>query len=247
MKIKVMTFNIHHCKGMDKKVDLYRIANVIENSKADVIGLNEVDKHFSNRSLNKNQIHWLAQQLKLDYAFIPSISINSKKSKSARQYGNALLSRFPIITKKFHSFNFVPGLVEKRSLLNTTIQIEGKLLQFLVTHLSLNRYFHKKQTNYISNLIHNTKLPVILMGDWNMKPESQAWYKLTNHVQDAWLVAGKGSGYTYPSIRPRSRLDYIFISPELKIIETEVKTSLAIASDHLPLTATIMRYKNAQV
>ncbi|NBI27450.1 endonuclease/exonuclease/phosphatase family protein [Chengkuizengella marina] len=239
MRIKVMTYNIHHCKGKDKKVDLYRIANVIEHSKADVIGLNEVDKHFSKRSLYKNQIHWLAEHLKLNYAYSPSISINSKKSRFARQYGNALLSKFPIISKKSHSFNYVPGLVEKRSLLDATIQIDGQLLHFLVTHLSLNRYFHKKQTHYISNLIYNTSLPVILMGDWNMKPKSQAWNKLTNQVQDTWLVAGKGPGYTYPSNHPKFRLDYIFTCTRLKIDKIEVMNSVPLASDHLPLNAIV--------
>ncbi|WP_338453008.1 hypothetical protein R4Z09_14730 [Niallia oryzisoli] len=46
MEIKVMTFNIHHGKGVDKQVDLYRIADVIENRHADIIALNEVDNNF---------------------------------------------------------------------------------------------------------------------------------------------------------------------------------------------------------
>lgn len=91
-----MTFNIHHGKGIDKQVDLYRIAEVIEKSDADIIGLNEVDKHFSKRSLYENQIGWLAKQLNIEHAFSPSLSIKSKNSTTIRQYGNALLSRYPI-------------------------------------------------------------------------------------------------------------------------------------------------------
>ncbi|MBO1514188.1 endonuclease/exonuclease/phosphatase family protein [Metabacillus bambusae] len=88
MEIRVITFNIHHGKGIDKQVDLYRIAEVIEISDADIIGLNEVDKHFSKRSLYKNQISWLAKQLKLEHAFSPSLSINSKNLKIQQRYGS---------------------------------------------------------------------------------------------------------------------------------------------------------------
>lgn len=233
-----MTFNIHHGKGIDKKLDLDRIAEVIKNSKADIIGLNEVDKHFSKRSLFKNQIGWLANQLKLEHAFCPAISINSKTFKHSRQYGNALLSRFPIVTEKSHSFNYIQGLIEGRSLLNATVEINKQLYQVMVTHLSLNPYLHRKQTNYIINQLHKNPYPKIIMGDWNMRPNSKPWRKLTETLQDAWNVSGNGTGFTYPSQRPRSRLDYIFVSSELQVVKAEVMTQSA-ASDHLPLKAVL--------
>ncbi|MGP7815917.1 endonuclease/exonuclease/phosphatase family protein [Niallia sp. 01092] len=239
MEIRVMTFNIHHGKGMDKQLNLNRIAEVIENSEADIIGLNEVDKHFSKRSLYQDQISWLAKQLKLEYAFSPSLSVKHKNSTPERQYGNALLSRYPIVAKKSHSFHLISGLTEGRSLLDATIQINKKLYRIMVTHLSLNPYLHRKQTNYILNQFHESPYPVIIMGDWNMKPGSRQWRKLTNKVQDAWQIAGIGPGYTYPSIRPRARLDYIFVSSELQVVEAEVIIKETTASDHLPLKATI--------
>ena len=73
-----MTFNIHHGKGIDKQRDLSRIAEVIEKSDVDIIGLNEVDKHFSKRSLFEDQTMWLAEQLNTEYFFSPSLSINLK-------------------------------------------------------------------------------------------------------------------------------------------------------------------------
>jgi endonuclease/exonuclease/phosphatase family metal-dependent hydrolase len=165
-----MTFNIHHGKGVDKQVDLYRIAEVIENSHADIIGLNEVDKQFSKRSSFVDQISWLAKQLKLEHAFSSSLSISNKNSSTVRQYGNALLSRYPIISNKSHSFNYISGLIEGRSLLETTIQINKQLYMIMVTHLSLNPYLHRKQTDYILNRVQKCPYPIIIMGDWNMKP-----------------------------------------------------------------------------
>lgn len=231
-----MTFNIHHGKGIDKQADLYRIAEVIANSDADIIGLNEVDKHFSKRSLNKNQISWLANHLNMEHAFSPSISIQSKGS-NMRQYGNALLSRYPIISKKTHLFNNISGIIEGRSLLDTTIQIQRQLFQVNVTHLSLNPFIHKKQIDFIVNQCHKYSHPIIMMGDLNMKPGSRGWRKLTNVFQDAWDISGQGEGFTYPSLRPRTRLDYIFVSQNIKVIDAKVVTKMPIASDHLPLTA----------
>jgi endonuclease/exonuclease/phosphatase family metal-dependent hydrolase len=94
LEIKVMTFNIHHGKGMDNRADLFRIAELIDKCDVDIVGLNEVDRHFSKRSLYEDQIGWLANQLDMDYAFSPSITIKSKHLSKIRQYGNALLSRY---------------------------------------------------------------------------------------------------------------------------------------------------------
>lgn len=237
MYIEVMTYNIHHGEGMDKQINLYRIAEVIEKSNAHIIGLNEVDKHFSKRSYYKDQIGFLAKQLNMEYAFAPSLSLKSNDSSTVRQYGNALLSRYPILTKKVYPFDFISGLIEGRSLLDVTIQINKKVVQVNVTHLSLNPFLHRMQTNFMVNKLHNYSHPVIIMGDCNMRPSSRGWKKISDVFQDVWHHAGKGRGYTYPSLHPRERLDYILVSPNLKIIEAEVLTNLPQASDHLPLKA----------
>jgi endonuclease/exonuclease/phosphatase family metal-dependent hydrolase len=201
-----MTFNIHHARGIDKQADLYRIAEVINNCDADIIGLNEVDKHYSRRSLYEDQIGWLAKQLNMEHTFNPSISIKSKNSSKVREYGNAILSRYPIVTKKSYSFNYIPGLIEGRSLFDATIEINKQLFQAMVTHLSLNHFLQRKQINYILNQSHKYPHPIIIMGDWNMRPKSKGWEKLTYNFQDVWYTVEKGEGYTYPSLRPRTRL-----------------------------------------
>ncbi|WP_299088381.1 endonuclease/exonuclease/phosphatase family protein [uncultured Metabacillus sp.] len=239
MEIDVLTFNIHHGVGIDKEANLERIAQVLEKSEADIIGLNEVDKYFSKRSLFEDQTRWLAKQLNTNYFFSPSLSFKSKTTNKVRQYGNALLSRFPIVSKKSHSFNYMPGLIEGRSLLDATIQIDKQLYQIMVTHLSLNPFLHRKQTDFIIKQIHKYPHPIILMGDWNMKPGSKGWKKLSDKVQDSWHVSGMGPGYTYPSSHPKMRLDYIFVSPELRVVQSQVITYTHNSSDHLPLKATI--------
>lgn len=48
--LDVMTFNIHHAQGTDGVLDVRRIAEVVRTSGADVVGLQEVDSHYSGRS-----------------------------------------------------------------------------------------------------------------------------------------------------------------------------------------------------
>ncbi|MFT4414204.1 endonuclease/exonuclease/phosphatase family protein [Fredinandcohnia humi] len=240
MEIKVMTFNIHHGKGNDRQMDLSRIAEVIEKSNVDIIGLNEVDKHFSKRSQYKDQINWLAKKLNMEHAFSPSLSLKSKNSTHVRQYGNSLLSRYPIVNEKSHLFNFIPGTIEGRSLLDATIQIKNQFVQIFVTHLSLNPFLHRKQTNFIVNQSHNFSHPMVIMGDCNMRPGSRGWRTITSKFQDVWEIGGSGIGYTYPSHRPRLRLDYLFISPHFQVVDAQVITDFPKASDHLPLKATLL-------
>ncbi|MFB4164316.1 endonuclease/exonuclease/phosphatase family protein [Alteribacillus sp. JSM 102045] len=234
-----MTYNIHHGKGMDKQMDLNRIAEVIHKSDVDIVGLNEVDKHFSKRSHYQDQVNELAKKLNMYHGYGPSISLKSKYSTANRQYGNALLSRYPILKKKTVSFDFIPSLTEGRSLLDATIQINKKFVQMNVTHLSLNPFLHRRQTNFIVNQLDKYTHPLIIMGDCNMKPGLRRWNKIKSQFQDVWHIAGTGEGYTYSSFRPKVRLDYIFTSRDLHIIDAEVVTTKPIASDHLPLKTTL--------
>nr|WP_280953285.1 endonuclease/exonuclease/phosphatase family protein [Virgibacillus natechei] len=87
------------------------------------------------------------------------------------------------------------------------------------------------------NQVNDYTHPVIIMGDFNMKSGSGGWKKMTSEFQDVWHLAGDGKGSTYPSLQPRSRLDYIFVSPSVKVLEANVVTSIPKASDSLPLKA----------
>ncbi|WP_243354574.1 endonuclease/exonuclease/phosphatase family protein [Bacillus litorisediminis] len=238
MEVNVMSYNIHHGKGIDRKLDLNRIAEVINKSNADVIGLNEVDRYFSKRSMYEDQISLLAKQLQMDYVFSPSITLKSKNSEIARQYGNALLSKFPILKSKSTQIHAASKFREGRSILETAIEIDQKqLLQVLVTHISFNPSSRKKQIQYILDFVQQNPLPTVVIGDWNMIPGSKSWKKVAQKMQDVWHLSGKAGGYTYPSYRPRKRLDYLFITEEIKVVEAEVIDIVPDASDHLPVLA----------
>ena len=65
----------------------------------------------------------------------------------------------------------------------------------MVTHLSLNPFLHRKQTEFILDQLHHYPHPIIIMGDWNMKPGSSGWRRLTDKVQDTWHISGVGPVY----------------------------------------------------
>ncbi|KAB2495580.1 endonuclease/exonuclease/phosphatase family protein [Priestia endophytica] len=241
MCIKVLTFNIHHGRGKDKKLDLQRISNVIRKTDADIIGLNEVDKHFSERSDFIDQALFLAQDLNMEYVYGPAVSIEKPGEKNKRQFGNALFTRFPIVKSQNHPFDFLPRIMEDRALLEVKLRIGEQEVTILVVHLSLTPFLRQKESAFILKKIKDNITPSIVMGDWNMSPVSKTRRKVTQYLKDVWIennLKNKG-GNTFPSDHPIRRLDYIFVSKEFEVIDSEVIRVDKKASDHLPFMTTV--------
>lgn len=239
LPFKIMTFNIHHGRGTDGRLDLARIAELISATGAHMIGLNEVDCCFGKRSDYVDQAAWLAEKLGMDVAFGPAITRAAPLGRKERHYGNALLSRFPITSSTNHRFSF--EWVESRAVLETSIRIGERDVNVYVTHLSIEPYTHRKQTKAILRIVQASRSPVIVLGDWNMSPRTVAWRHVCEHLTDVWDESDhdQGEGSTFPSTRPTSRLDYIFVSPDFRILATEVVHTIPEASDHLPLAAVL--------
>ncbi|MFW5437350.1 endonuclease/exonuclease/phosphatase family protein [Paenibacillus apiarius] len=238
MEIKILTFNMHHGKGMDGKLDLGRIAHVIEDSEADLVGLNELDRCFSQRSRYIDQLDWLANRLHMYHAFGESVTITSSK-QMIRQFGNAILSRYPIVHVKNHLMNVSSMILERRTLLESCVVIHGHSLTFYVTHLSLNPVIKSRQVDFIIKKLRNNDQPVILSGDLNLRPGTKLWHKMNEILADVCRMSHPTPCYTFPSFRPMIQLDYIFVSRHIRTASVEVMRNIPRASDHLPLKATL--------
>ncbi len=230
-----MTFNIHHGRGIDKKLDLNRISQVISKSKADIIGLNEVDSFFSKRSLFTNQIETLANHLNFYFAYAPSLTKTNSTLEKPSQFGNGLLSRYPITKTETHLLSLRSKLTEGRSILESTLNVKGTAVKVYITHLSLHPFLHKKQSRFI---LEHVKDKALILGDWNMRSGSLKWKRITAKFNDAWFMAGVGNGNTFPSTKPKIRLDYIFATKGIDTIDVQVLDYIPIASDHLPVLGT---------
>src|SRR6266536_4019562 len=125
--IWVITYNIHVGVGMDKKLDLPRIARVINDQHADLVGLQEVDRGVE-RTQRIDEIAELAKLTRMDYAF----AFNLKYQGG--QYGVAILSKFPIMATDHRLFKNTRE-AERRGFIRAEVQAHGQTLNFVTTHL----------------------------------------------------------------------------------------------------------------
>jgi len=228
--LKLLTYNIQHGVGTDGRLDLDRVAQVIEQSGADVIGLNEVDFALK-RSGFKNQVRYLAKTLNMNYAFGASVK------RITGSYGNAILSKYPIKTIENY---ILPALKEenseKRSLLMAEIEIPNKRQEsfyIMSTHLSLNKEERSEQIKWIDNFLSNHTDPYVLMGDFNTDFEEVIYtVKDINDASDKLMPLLKGVK-TFPSLNPSKGIDLYFSASQLEVIRGYSIES--DASDHLPV------------
>ncbi|MEC7857433.1 MAG: endonuclease/exonuclease/phosphatase family protein [Verrucomicrobiota bacterium] len=225
LRLRILSYNIHHAEGVDGKLDVPRIAQVILSVDPDLVALQEVDKNTI-RTGKVNQDIELSRLTKMNCVFGSNITFQGG------QYGNAILSKFPIIkNKNFLLPNVDSG--EQRGLLQSQIQISNKEnVLFFSTHLDHRRSDRErlasaKAINQIISL--GNKSPAILAGDFNDVPDSPTLKELGK----VWLRSNKKILRTIPASKPSRQIDYIFVQPKerWKIIESQILDE-DIASDH---------------
>jgi endonuclease/exonuclease/phosphatase family metal-dependent hydrolase len=222
-----MTYNIHSGRGLDGRLQLERIARVIEAEDPDWVALQEVDSQ-RRRTRHQDQAAWLAQRLGYHCAFVAA-----RKWKRG-EYGNAILSRVPplecrrIILPK-------PGRLplEMRCLMQCRYQWAGQEIEVWNTHLGLLAAERRAQVRLLLEHINHSGVPLILCGDFNARIRSPEVLGL------AGLLHRIPSQRTFPGVWPLLHLDHIFVSPQLHWRSVYVTRSALArrASDHLPLVA----------
>lgn len=245
--VRVMTYNIHAGKGSDGQYDLSRIAGVIRDSGADIVGLQEVDVHWGSRSHYQSIIKRLADVLDMYYFFAPIYNLDPPQpGKPRRQYGVAVLSQYPIIHAANHNITRLSTQDENPSpkpapgFAEAVIDVNGAKVSFYVTHLDYrgDPTVREMQVRDMMNIFsQNDRSQKILVGDMNAGPSAPELAPLFTNFQDAWSVTHDSPGYTYSAKNPVKRIDDIFVSPGIKVQSAHVIRTLA--SDHLPVTADV--------
>jgi len=241
--VTIMTYNVHSSIGMDGKPSPLRIAEVIDMLNPDVVALQELDARLV-RSGMIDQAHLIARTLAMYYHFHPSLQVEEGEG----EYGNAILSRFPIRLVQAGPLPTEPvhASFERRGALWTEIDVAGRPLQVVTTHFGLNRRERLLQARAITGeewLGQRTcRPPLVLCGDFNAVPGSGAYRTLAGELRDAQRSLLWHLPYgTWPVRFPLLRIDHVFITPDLKVRGIAVpKTPLTrVASDHLPLLVTL--------
>ncbi|MDQ3666461.1 MAG: endonuclease/exonuclease/phosphatase family protein [Acidobacteriota bacterium] len=226
-----MTFNIHVGVGMDKKLDLQRIADVIIRERPDLVGLQEVDRGVR-RTEGIDEIAELARMTRMDYAFGHNLDYQEG------QYGVAILSKF-LIQKIDHRKYENRRQAERRGMLRVEVDVGGRTINFATTHLDYQRGDGRLfETEQMLRFLENLNNPLIVVGDLNDEPAGSAYKLISTKFADAWIGSrAKGDGFTYPAGKPSKRIDYIFYRTSDGVRAKKAWGVKTTASDHLPVMA----------
>ena len=237
--LRVMTYNVHSCVGIDGRLSPHRIARVIARYEPDVVALQEVDVGRL-RTGQADQAQVISQCLKMNYHFHPAIRI------AEEHYGDCILSRLPMRLVKRGVLPTVPekDTLEPRGALWVSIDLDGTAVQVINTHLGLSA--REKQLQ-IRALLGEDWLgsrhehePVMFCGDFNASPLSSVWRLCTHNLRDVQMeVLNRSPRRTWFGHFPIARIDHIFVSSGVEVMRVDVGDHYLarLASDHRPLFA----------
>lgn len=235
--MRLMTYNVHRCVGVDKKLDVERIAGVIAELDPDIVCLQELDVGRA-RTGGVDQARAIAERLSMSFRFHAAMTVE------AEEYGDAILSRLPerlIKVGALPTVRGIPGL-EPRGALWIKVDIDGTEVNVLTTHLGL---VPREQRLQAAALIGKDWMghpdcsgPTMLAGDFNATSLTRPYQTLTrNHADCQRQMGMRPTLKTFPSGFPAIRIDHVFVSPHIRVtgVQTPFSPLSRMASDHLPL------------
>ncbi|WP_428268552.1 endonuclease/exonuclease/phosphatase family protein [Haliangium sp.] len=241
MHIRVLTYNIHKCiGGVDRRYDPERVRDTIAHYEPDLVLLQEVDQ-MSPRSNHDRQVDLLGDMLGFrNRTYFPNVQV-----RSGGEYGNAILSRFPLTDTR--NIDVTVGRRKRRSVLHARARVRlpgtrrSRTVHVFNMHLGLSGGERKIQlqrfldSHPFNGFHHET--PVIVGGDLN-----DVWGTLGGRF---FVPAGFGKMprllRTFPSYAPVRALDGIYVRGSAQLVKLQ-RSRLELAkraSDHLPLIADI--------
>lgn len=249
--VTVMSFNIHYGADSDNSFDLERTASVIEDSGAEIIGLQEVDNHWGARSEFLDEAAWLADRLDMHVVYGANLDEPPLPGDTEnRQYGTAILSEYPILSSENHlltNIEYEEQPTEQRGLLEAVVNVRGNHIAFYSTHLDFQREEQRAlQVEEILEITGTSKRPAVIVGDLNAAPDAPELQPLFSAFTDTFAALGQNEDYTFgPDLEglpgsgsvenPTLRIDYILTARGATATSAEVIRTTA--SDHLPIVA----------
>ena len=235
--LRIMTYNVHSCIGMDGKLSPQRISRLIARYSPDIVALQELDEGRPRTDFT-DQASVIAAYLGMDYCFHPSMRVRKEN------YGNAILSRFPMTLIKAGALPRRPGRgkPEPRGAIWVSVDVHGEDIQFLTTHLGLQTAERMLQVkallgdDWLSPASAREKS--IICGDFNFGPASRECRLLSGVFNDAQVLAEDHEpASTFFGRMPKFRIDHVFLGKQFEVLAVKVPNdaSLRLASDHLPL------------
>ena len=226
MFLRLATYNIHACIGVDGRFDPQRTATVLKELGADLIALQEVEHHTVG---DRDLLDYLAAEVGMEAIAGPTLL------RGDRHYGNALLTRLPV--QRIHRIDLSLPRREPRGALDVRFAWNGWRAQVVATHLGLRPGERRAQIRRILELFGGSGVDVaVLLGDLN---EWQLWGRPLRWLRGRFPGSRRGAPRTYPARLPLFALDRVWVAPPGVLIGHQAQETLLArrASDHLPLMA----------
>ncbi|OGX12744.1 MAG: hypothetical protein A2351_06355 [Omnitrophica bacterium RIFOXYB12_FULL_50_7] len=238
---RIMSYNVHRCVGMDRKLSPARIARVIARYNPDVVAMQEL-KHYGFKPGTIHQPEMIAKLLDMTYHFHPAMRIEEE------HFGEAVLSRHPMRLVKAGALPAIrPAFpfIEPRGALWVEVDYHGKKIQLIASHLSVVKWECEMQ---VAELLGPKWLghemcqqgPTVFCADMNTLPAWKASSQMKQKLRDVFeKKRGARSLGTFLSTAPLIRIDYVYASPDIKVVDAMIPRMALerIASDHLPVIA----------
>lgn len=234
--LRVVTYNIHKCRGLDRRVRPGRIVDVLGKIDADIIALQEVLR-IENGKRQEDQARFITDEL----GYYSAFGYNCRM-KGGR-YGNLLLTRFPIHVSRNYDISFRTRIREPRGCLRADVRLDATTLHIFNLHLGTGYFERRHQAHRLlwDRILdhHDVRGPRIVLGDLNEWTRGSASRILNALFEAADIREHLKRSRTYPGFLPIFHLDHIYFDPTLQLEKLTLcrdRTAL-IASDHLPLIA----------
>ena len=231
-KLRVVTYNIHRCRGLDGRTRPQRIAAVLATINADIIALQEV---IGASPLKPGQAAEIGAALGMGWVMAPTRHLRNAL------FGNVVLSHFPV--RHHHQYDLSWKTCEPRLAQRVDLQIgDDEVLHFYNVHLGTALLERREQAKKLANLVQDRRVvgPKIVLGDFNEWARALAKDVLAERLQSIDLTKHLSRRRTYPGFFPVVHLDHIYYEGARVEVDRVwlPKDRLALmASDHLPLVA----------
>jgi len=233
--IRVVTYNVHKCRGIDRKVRVDRIAEVLRELDADIVALQEVIAD-PRGGPELDQPRFIADAIG-EYR----VCFGEARLHGGAPYGNAILSRVPVLSSQ--TYDLTRRGRERRGCLRADVECGSQRLHIFNVHLGTSFFERRHQGRKLLSTdvlgSKELKYPTIVVGDFNEWTRGLASRLMRTHFQGIETRLHLRRRRTYPGVLPLFHLDHFYFDTRLELLSAKlVRTKLAlVASDHLPIVA----------
>lgn len=232
--LRVATYNVHRCRGMDARTQPQRIASVLAGLDADVIALQEVVGASQRRP---GQAAELGAALGMGWVMAPTRHLRGAL------FGNVVLTRLPV--RQHVQFDLSWKTCEPRGGQRVDVAVDDHtVLHLYNVHLGTSLGERRVQATTLADLVHDNRSsgPSVVLGDFNEWARGLTADILSSRLESVDLTKHLPRRRSYPGIFPLFHLDHIYYRGRIDVVRVElVRTRQALmASDHLPLVADLL-------